>query len=207
MEFPEGTAAAASLANCPVCAELHEVGTRHRCHYCHTALHMRKPHSIQRCLALLITSMVLYLPANLFPIMDTEQLGRTTSNTIAGGVVTLWHHGSYPIASVIFIASIVIPILKMIAIGWLCWFATRPKLSNHRQLTQIFHLTELIGKWSMIDVFVIALLVALVQVDALMTITPGPAALAFAGVVIFTMLSAQAFDVRLIWDKEQQWQK
>jgi len=202
MTYPIGTAAAKNLASCSVCATMAEVSTTSRCGYCNSKVHLRKPHSLQRSLAYLFTAMVLYVPANTLTIMETVELGHATENTIAGGVVKLWHMGSYPIAAVIFVASLVVPILKMTGIGWLCWFASRPKLSNHKQLTTVLHLTELIGKWSMVDVFVVALLVALVQVGVVMTITPGPAALAFAGVVICTMLSAQAFDVRLIWDKQ-----
>lgn len=203
IEFPPDTAASESHTGCPVCFTLCDISVSNRCTFCRTQLELRKAHSIQHTLAYLGTSVLLYIPANLFPIMDTTQLGRTTSNTIAGGVITLWEHGSYPIASIIFIASIVIPSVKMMLIAWFCWFATRPKINNHVQLTAVFHVVELVGRWSMVDVFVVALLVALIQVGTVMTIQPGPAALAFAGVVIFTMLSARSFDTRLLWDRAQ----
>ena len=134
--------------------------------------------------------------------METEQLGRVSASTITGGVVLLWHHGSYPIAIVIFIASVVVPLLKMLSIGSLCVFVHFPQQLTSKQLGRLFDMTELVGKWSMVDVFVVALLVALVQVGGILSIRPGPAALAFAGVVSFTMLAAHAFDSRFIWDLE-----
>lgn len=153
-------------------------------------------------MAFLITSCVLYIPANFLPIMETTQLGRTLQSTIIQGVVQLWELGSYGVALVIFVASVVVPILKMISISWLSWMVVRKKPISHTQVNQIYNLTEFVGKWSMVDVFVVALLVALIQFDNIMSIHPGPGALSFSGVVLFTMLAAQAFDVRLLWDKE-----
>ncbi len=201
MSFPVGTAAAAELCVCQVCGTLASREVK-RCDLCGSPLYLRKPHSLQRCAAYLLTAVMLYLPANLLPIMETEQLGRITGNTIAGGVVLLWHHGSYPIALVIFVASVLVPLAKMLSIACLCWFVRRPGALRSRQLSNLFHLTELVGKWSMVDVFVVALLVALVQLGGLLSVRPGPAALAFAGVVVATMLAARAFDSKLIWDLE-----
>ena len=114
------------------------------------------------------------------------------------GVVTFWQSGAYPVALIIFIASVVIPILKILAIFGLCLAARK----NHRPraATRIYRMTEIVGRWSMVDVFVVAILVSVVQLDSLISIKPGPAALAFAGVVILTMLAAHSFDQRLIWD-------
>ncbi len=201
MTYPPGTAAAAGLSVCHVCGTLAPVKTK-RCAVCRAAVHARKPQSLQRCLAYLTTAVLLYMPANFLPIMETEQLGRVSANTITGGVVLLWHHGSYPIATVIFVASVVVPLLKMLSIGSLCWLVHRPQQMTSKHLGRMFDMTELVGKWSMVDVFVVALLVALVQVGGILSIRPGSAALAFAGVVAFTMLAAQAFDSRFIWDLE-----
>jgi paraquat-inducible protein A len=201
MSFPKDSAAAQGLACCHVCGELGDVEKYDFCRVCHAHLHLRIPNSLQICLAFLFTACVCYIPASVLPIMYTEQLGSSTSNTIVGGVVTLWMHGSYLIASVIFIASVIVPIGKMMAIAWLCFSVIKP---DHRRVEQqkvVYEITEFIGKWSMVDVFVVALLVALVQVGGLMSIKPGGAGLAFAGVVIFTMISARAFDSRLIWDR------
>ncbi len=206
MSFPQGTAAAKGLRSCNICSTLMtpaQAKTSIRCRVCGAFVFLRTPYSIQRTMALLITSCVLYIPANFFPIMETTQLGRTLQSTIIQGVVQLWQLGSYGVALVIFVASVVVPILKMISISWLSWMVVRKKPISHAQANQIYNLTEFVGKWSMVDVFVVALLVALIQFDNIMSIHPGPAALSFAGVVLFTMLSAQAFDVRLLWDKEQ----
>lgn len=206
MSFPEGTAAALGLRSCNICSTLMTPEQAKRslnCRMCGATVYIRTPCSIQKTIAFLITSCVLYLPANFLPIMETTQLGRTLQSTIIQGVVELWGQGSYGVALVIFVASVAVPILKMISISWLSWMVVRKKPISHAQANQIYNLTEFVGKWSMIDVFVVALLVALIQFDNIMSIHPGPGALSFAGVVLFTMLSAQAFDVRLLWDKER----
>lgn len=201
MTYPKDSAAAQGLACCHVCGELNAIDNNRYCTVCHTRLHLRIPHSLQISIAFLLTACVCYIPASVLPIMYTETLGSATANTIVGGVVTLWTHGSYLIASVIFIASVIVPIGKMLAIAWLCYSVINPDARRVEQQKHIYELTEFIGKWSMVDVFVVALLVALVQVGGLMSIKPGAAGLAFAGVVIFTMISARAFDARLIWDR------
>lgn len=145
--------------------------------------------------------MLLYIPANVLPIMTTTLLGSTSDSTIIGGVVLFLNHGSYLIAIVIFTASVIIPMAKIAAIIWLCVCTTSDTELNHYELTRLYRMTEFIGKWSMIDVFVVAILVALVQLSGLMTINPGLAITAFSGVVILTMIAANQFDVRLIWDK------
>jgi len=204
--YPNGTAAAAAMLSCHVCGSLlaTELKSNHhsqRCKLCHTKLHFRKPYSIQRCLAYLITACILYIPANLLPIMSTTSIGELSENTIVSGVLVLWRDGEYPIALVIFIASVVVPVVKIIAIAFLCWQVGRDQPGSVRRLSKVYEIAELIGKWSMVDVFVVALLVALIQLGSMLTVQPGSAALAFAGVVIFTMLAARAFDPRLIWDK------
>tara|TARA_R110002072_G_scaffold93529_1_gene207226 strand:- start:302 stop:811 length:510 start_codon:yes stop_codon:yes gene_type:complete len=167
-------------------------------------MHQRKVDSLQRTLALLITATVLYIPANIYPIMITDQFGTSVESTILGGVVLLINLGSWPVAVVIFVASVMVPMAKFFALYYLSWSVHQRPASGQRQRTLLYTLTELIGKWSMVDVFVVAILVALVHLGGLLVIRPGIAAMSFAGVVILTMLAAHSFDPRLLWDKEQQ---
>jgi len=203
----------ANHVNCHSCSQLNPIPeTAHaKCSRCESALHHYNPNqSLQRAWAFLITAMVFYIPANLYPIMYTVSMGNREGSTILGGVVLLWKLKSYPIAMIIFIASIAIPLAKVFSLIWLFISARR---SNQRSAQQaikqlrLYRLTELIGRWSMIDIFVVAILVALVQLQNLMAIFPGPGALSFAVVVIFTMLSAMTFDPRVFWsssDNQQQ---
>jgi paraquat-inducible protein A len=193
------TAASRNLASCHVCYKLADAALP-KCPRCGAALHLRKPDSLQRTLALLFTASLLYIPANVFPIMVTEQLGRSVESTILGGVVLLIQLGSYPIAAVIFIASVIVPLGKLIAMYYLCWSVKRGGAKMPRQRVVLYQVTEFIGKWSMIDVFVVAILVSLVHLGEILVIRPGVAALAFAGVVMVTIVAAESFDPRLIWE-------
>jgi paraquat-inducible protein A len=197
--YPPGTAAAEGLATCHTCYKLADA-SHHKCPRCGSGLHVRTDGSIQRTMALVITATILYIPANVLPIMNTSLLGNADPSTILGGVVLLIHHGSYPIAAVIFIASVMVPTGKLMSITWLCWSVSRGQKTSHRQRTTMYRITEFVGKWSMTDVFVVAILVALIQLGGLMSITAGPAAIAFGGVVVVTMVAAESFDPRLIWD-------
>ncbi len=185
--------------SCHVCTGV-SAATRTQCGICGSHLHRRITNSLQKTWALLITSIVLYIPANSLPIMRTTFLGEETANTIIGGVLVLWEHGSYPIALIIFIASVFIPLGKILALSWLCLGAQRRSNRSHRQKTRLYRITEFMGRWSMVDVFVVAVLVALIQLGNIMSIYPGWGALAFAGMVIVTILAALSFDPRLIWD-------
>jgi paraquat-inducible protein A len=198
--FPRETAAASGRAACHTCCKLSPVALG-RCPRCGAPLHLRLTDSLHRTLALVITAAILYVPANVLPIMTTEQLGRASPSTIMGGVVLLWHHGSYPIASVIFIASVLVPLSKLMVLVALCWSVARGHVARPRERTVLYGVTEFVGRWSMVDVFVVAILVALIQLGGLLSIQPGIAALAFAGVVIITMIAAESFDPRLIWDQ------
>jgi paraquat-inducible protein A len=195
--FPAETAAGRGLAICHGCGKVQPVD-HGRCDRCDAPLHLRKPNSLQRTCALTIAAAILYLPANLLPMMRSNGIGGGESRTILGGVVLFWEHHAYPVAIVIFVASVAIPILKLLAIVTLC-FSTRT-CRRPRAMTRLYRMTELVGRWSMIDVFVVAILVAVVQLGNLMSIEPGPATVAFAGVVILTMLAAMSFDPRLLWD-------
>lgn len=195
------TALQRGLAVCRICLAAGPADPG-RCGHCGATLHPRVPHSVQRTLALCIAAAVLYVPANVLPIMVTNQFGRAMESTIAAGVVTLWEAGSYPVAVVIVIASVLIPLGKLAALGLLCWTVTQRRALAQSRRTTLYRITEFVGKWSMVDVFVVALLVALIQLGGIMVVRPGAAALAFAGVVIITMEAARTFDPRLIWDQE-----
>ena len=197
------TALQSGLAICHTCLALNDASLK-TCSRCGSSVHARIPGSLERTVALLIAAMVLYIPANAYPIMTTEHSGSPLESTILGGVILLWNMGSYPVAMIIFIASVLIPIGKILSIGMLCWTVSRNDESSQRQRTILYRITELIGKWSMVDVFVVAILVALIQITGIIVIRPGAAALAFAGMVILTMLSAESFDPRLIWDPADQ---
>lgn len=175
----------------------------HTCARCGSHVHDRIPNSLQRTIALIIASVVLYIPANLLPIMTTDQFETSTDSTIIGGVIILWNMGSYPVALVILIASVLVPIGKILSVSTLCWTVSRERSVSPRQRITLYRITEFIGKWSMVDVFVVAILVALIQITGIIVIRPGAAALAFAGVVIATMLAAESFDPRLIWDRPE----
>ncbi|WP_292771082.1 paraquat-inducible protein A, partial [Methylophaga sp. UBA5113] len=161
------------------------------------------PHSLQRTWALLAAAIVMYIPANVYPIMTTTLLGQSNPSTIIGGVIELSQKGSWPIAAVIFFASIVVPVGKILALIWLSIVVQKSSELMANTRTKLYRITEFIGRWSMVDLFVVAILVALIRAGNLMSITPGPAALAFGAVVILTMLAAMTFDPRLIWDSPQ----
>jgi paraquat-inducible protein A len=200
--YAKGTAASKGIACCHVCNQLNFSNLSH-CTRCKGRLHLRYPNSIQRTLAFVFTAILLYIPANIYPIMTTTLLGDASPSTIISGVVLFVEHGSYFVAFVIFTASVLIPIAKMLIIIWLCYATTRDTRLSELELTRLYRITEFIGKWSMIDIFVVAILVALVHVTGLMVIEPGLAARAFALVVILTMVAAHQFDVRLIWDRQK----
>ncbi|WP_218355259.1 paraquat-inducible protein A [Alteromonas lipotrueiana] len=155
--------------------------------------------SLQRTWALLLAATLLYIPANTLPIMHTELFGRSEPNTIVGGVISLWQSGSYPVAIVIMIASVVVPVAKIAILAWLNFTVQKRFTRRQRTRVKFYRVTEVIGRWSMIDVFVVAILVGLIQLGNTIAVHPGPAALAFCAVVFVTMVAAITFDSRLIW--------
>ncbi|HWJ36118.1 MAG TPA: paraquat-inducible protein A [Steroidobacteraceae bacterium] len=163
-------------------------------------MHDRKPHSVATTGALLVSAALLYVPANLLPVMHMHTFFSDEDDTIMSGVVSLLHEGSWPLALLVFLASIVVPLLKLIAMGWLLVTVVRRSPGHALQRSKLFRLVEFIGRWSMLDVYAIALLVALVQIRSLAIIHVGVGALAFGAVVVLTMLAAQSFDERLLWD-------
>ena len=199
---PVMTAHRAGLVGCRGCGRVWP-DAETVCQRCGSALVRPDRRSLGSVWAWLLAGLVFYIPANLFPMLKTSTLGGlrgTSESTILGGVVELIHYKSYGVAAIVFIASIVVPISKFIAIIWLARVAGRPATVKdaHRRL-HVYEVVEFIGRWSMIDVFVVAILSALVQLGFVASIHPGPAAVSFALSVAFTMLSAQSFDPRLIW--------
>jgi paraquat-inducible protein A len=163
-------------------------------------LHLRKPDSIARTWALVLAALIFYVPANVLPITRVTSLGSTQADTIVSGVIYFIETGSWPIALVIFVASVFVPLMKLAILIYLLVSVQRG--SNRRRLerTRLFRLTESVGRWSMVDIYVVTILVALVQLGALANIEAGPAALFFAAVVVITMIAAMTFEPKLIWD-------
>jgi paraquat-inducible protein A len=192
--------AAKGLAACHVCEKVSPVSLGH-CPRCGSSIYLRKPDSLNRTIALVIAAAIMYIPANILPIMSVRELGILTESTILKGLIQFWTAGSYPIAIVIFTASIMIPILKIFSLLWLCAAAKGLVPHSSKVLGRVYWVTELLGRWSMVDIFVVAILVTMVQLGNYMRITPGPGALAFAGVVILTMFAAMSFDPKLLWDQ------
>lgn len=172
-----------------------------RCPRCYAHLHMRKPHSLAVTAVLLIFAAILYIPANLLPVMYTRTLIDQESDTIMSGVLVLFEGGSWPIAVLVFVASIVVPLLKILALAIVLYSAWRPSARYRRQRSELFRLVEFIGRWSMLDIYAISLLVTLVQVQSFATIAVGWGAGAFGAVVVLTIAAAHTFDERLLWDE------
>ncbi|WP_266157926.1 paraquat-inducible protein A [Dyella silvatica] len=170
------------------------------CPRCGSPLHRRKHASYIRTWALLIAAFLLYIPANLLPIMRTVSVGDVDDNTILSGVIELWVKGSPDLAVIVFTASIVVPMLKFFAMTTLLVSAHRRSGWAQRQRAKLYRLVELIGYWSMLDVFVVALLTALVQFGLLSLVEPLPGVVFFGLTVVLTMLASMSFDPRLIWD-------
>ncbi len=197
------TAAQLGLLACETCRLVSRAaapGCDAYCPRCGSALHTRKPASLARTWAFLIAALILYLPANTLPIMDTSSLFGTQRDTILSGVAFLWASGSWVLAALVFFASIVVPLAKMISLAVLAGSVQARARWHPRSRTRLYRAVELIGRWSMLDIYVVTLLVALVQVSTLASIHAGPGAAAFGAVVVLTMFAAASFDPRLIWD-------
>lgn len=171
------------------------------CARCKTTLHARKPHSIRRTWLLLITAAILYIPANLLPIMTVNYLGMSTPSTIMEGVITFINMGDWFVGGVVFTASVLVPTMKLLGLFLLLYYVQQGHRLSPKTCTTMFRFIEWIGRWSMLDIFVIAIMVALVNFGNLSTIEADWGALAFGSVVIITMFAAVSFDSRLIWDR------
>jgi paraquat-inducible protein A len=175
-------------------------GDRLACPRCGSALHARKPDSLTRTWAFLIAALVLYVPANTLTVMRTDSLFGAEDHTILGGVVELWNDGSWDLAAIVFIASVVVPILKMLALGVLALTAQRRSPWRRDQRARLYRMLDAVGHWSMLDVYVVALLVGLVRFRGIAEVLPGPGIAAFGAVVVLTLWSSLSLDPRLIWD-------
>lgn len=193
------------LVACTDCHLLSKM-TAHRpgqvlvCPRCGGELHQRKPNSIAKTWALMLTAVIFYIPANILPMTITTSLGNVSSDTIMSGVIYFIHSGSWEIALVIFTASIFVPFMKFLILTFLLLSVQFRSRWCPRDRTVLYRITEAVGRWSMVDVYVVTILVALVKLGVLVDIEAGPAAIYFASVVVITMLAAESFDPRLIWD-------
>ncbi|SDV05115.1 paraquat-inducible protein A [Pseudomonas mucidolens] len=192
-----------------ICTECHELNKQdpntdeQTCTRCGALVHARRPNSLMRTWALLITAAILYIPANLLPIMTISSLGQGAPSTIMAGVIELVQHGMFPIAAVVFIASILVPTFKLVGLALLLFSVQRHQPMSARQRIIMYRFIEFIGRWSMLDIFVIAILVAVVNFGRLASVEANLGAVAFASVVILTMFAAVTFDPRLIWDNTE----
>lgn len=197
------TGAEAGLVSCETCALLSrpaDPAEPGHCPRCGAALEWRRHHSIQYTWALVIAAAICYIPANVLPVLNTTALGSTDADTILSGVVFLYTSGSWPLALVVLVASVMVPLGKLGALSYLLISVQRRSLASTRERTRLYRLVEVIGRWSMLDVFVDTFTVALVQLQPLMSVEPGPGVLFFAAVVVLTMIAAESFDPRLVWD-------
>jgi paraquat-inducible protein A len=199
------TAAARGLVACSECALVSRPVTPAApgyCPRCGEKLAFRRENAIERTWALLIAAAVLYVPANLLPVLTTTTVVSSDSDTIMSGVILLYATGSWPLALIVLVASIVIPIGKIAALGYVLVTVQRGAVTGDRERTRLYRIVEFIGRWSMLDVFVDTFVVALVQLSPLMSVEPGPGVVYFMAVVVLTMFAAQSFDPRLIWDRK-----
>jgi paraquat-inducible protein A len=202
---PSG-AGAAGLIGCHSCNLVSRVPAAHDrhaaalCPRCGAALHARKPDSLARTWALVIAAGICYLPANLLPIMKVTSLGNTQADTILSGVIYLTVHGMWPLALVVFIASVFVPLAKMIILVSLLISVQRRSQWRPVDRTRLYRITEAVGRWSMVDIYVVTIMVALVKLGNLATIEAQAGAVFFGAVVVITMIAAMTFDPRLIWD-------
>lgn len=194
------TAQQAGLARCDHCGALHRLPVIDACRLCGATVRSRKRDSLQRTWAFLLVGLMAYIPANLYPIMITKSFSGNTSDTIFSGIISLAQSGSVFVALVVFVASVLIPVAKFLIIAGLA-LSLHFEWAMSEHTRHVLHtITEFIGRWSMIDVFVVAVLAALIQLGAILSIEPGAGINAFALSVVFTMFSATSLDPRLIWD-------
>lgn len=197
------TATAAGLLACHTCGLLSQRPPAEPacyCPRCRAPLHARKPHALSRTWALLLAAIILYIPANVLPVMTVISLGRGEPDTILSGVIHLLASGMWPLAALVFFASILTPVLKLAVLVFLLISVQRRSRWRPQDRTRLYRITELVGRWSMVDIFVITILAGLVQLGELARIEANAGATAFGAVVVLTMLAAHAFDPRLIWD-------
>ena len=202
------TARNASQISCHSCHLLcrinfSKIGKSLVCPRCGSTLHQRKPNSLKRTWALVLAAIVFYIPANLLPVTVVVSFGKSQSDTIMSGVIYFIASGMWPIALIIFVASILVPMLKLTILTFLLITVQLKSAWRPKDRTRLYRITEAVGRWSMVDIYVVTILVALVNLGNLATIKAGPGAGFFAAVVVITMFAAMSFDPRLIWDAKE----
>ncbi|MEQ1527900.1 MAG: paraquat-inducible protein A [Methylococcales bacterium] len=197
----KNSALSQGLIRCHDCGHLSHI-SRHKknCPVCAAPLHARLPKSLQRTTALLLSGYALYIPANIFPIMTVTRLGIGEPHTIIGGIFSLIHSNMLPIALLVLVASILVPLFKLLGLSLLLLKVHFNWPINARLLTALYRIIAFVGRWSMLDIFMISILVSLVDMGGVAQVLAGPAATAFACVVVLTMFAAKSFDPRLLWD-------
>jgi paraquat-inducible protein A len=203
MKGPALTAARAGLVSCEACHLVSRpagAGEPGFCSRCGEKLEIRRHGSITTTWALLISAAICYIPANMLPVLDTTTPSGSEGDTILGGVAFLYTSGSWPLALLVLIASVMIPLGKLVSLAYLLISVQRGSVKSSRERTRLYRIVLIIGRWSMLDVFVDTFTVALVQLQPLMSVAPGQGVVFFAAVVVLTMLAAESFDPRLIWD-------
>lgn len=204
MSAAHATSLASGLVSCHQCGltmQAPEAGHYAYCPRCGSSVHGRKPNSLARSWAFLLTAVLLYIPSNLYPVMVISQLGQSSKETIISGVVELAEGGMWPLAVLVFTASIFVLLLKILALSLLLGSVGLGWTKAATQRTKLYRYVEFIGRWSMLDIFMISILGALVHLGQLISITAGFGAVCFAGVVVSTMIASESFDPRLIWDQ------
>jgi paraquat-inducible protein A len=202
-DTPVVTAASLGLLACPHCAAVwQDAQEGEACGRCGTHLHTRKPQSLTRTWAFLIAACIMYIPANLLPVMITRTLFGAQYDTILSGVIYFWVSGAYGLAAIVFIASFLVPLFKLAVLFLLVVTAQRGSSWRQHERAKLYHIIEIIGRWSMLDVFVVSLLTGLVQIQGFAVITAGVGIAAFGSVVVLTMLASLSFDPKLTWDSK-----
>ena len=201
--------AEAGLVSCETCGLLsrpaHTAQPGH-CPRCGSELEWRRRDAVQRTWALLIAAAICYIPANILPVLRTNTVVSSDADTILSGAIFLYTSGSWPLAVIVLVASVMIPLGKLVALAYLLITVQRGSVAGNRDRTRLYRLVEIIGRWSMLDVFVDTFTVALIQLQPLMSVEPGPGVVFFMAVVVLTMLAVESFDPRLIWDAGKRWQ-
>lgn len=193
----------AALQACATCGQLADIAAQGPCPRCGASLHSRKPDSLGRTWALLVTSAILYLPANALPVTRVLNLGKAHEDTILSGVLYFLRTGSWPLALLIFVASVLVPLVKFVVLTFLLLSVRYRSRWRPRQRARLYRLTEAVGRWSMVDIFAITITVALMHMGSLASVVPRPGAMAFALMVVATLLAARSFDPRLVWDTQE----
>jgi paraquat-inducible protein A len=202
-------AAQAGLASCETCGLLSRPArpaSPGHCPRCGSELEWRRHSSIQYTWAFVIAAAIMYIPANLLPVLRTNTAVSSDADTIMSGVIFLYTSGSWPLALIVLVASVMIPLGKLVALAYLLITVQRGSVKSNRDRTRLYRMVEIIGRWSMLDVFVDTFTVALVQLQPLMSVEPGAGVVFFMGVVVLTMVAVECFDPRLIWDSGKDWQ-